>query len=796
MLTLSFIASIIVSALGILQKLGVGPVKTFLNTYYSSIYSSYGYAIPDVNQRITSTLVHYSGLGAYLSFTIIVALVCYIAQKRLKISPLLLAVTFLLDSTALVLTGTIAAWVGLVVGAAVVFILVRRLPKTVIFILVGIVLAVLIFQPFISARLDEQLGAGAAQGLVPSSLAFRIMLWRDIFFPAIGQHLLFGAGPTPAVLDIWPSEESQYLLLLLRGGLLNLFSYFLLIGVAITACWRQIRSKSEDATRLVAIALIAILVAINVMNVSGEYFTYVGGTQTLWTLLAIIVASGQLKTLGASAASKRVVDGNWRAISTYFRRSPGIAPAKAVDRSATESWLARENDSYTLIPNYVGPVLGRVDRYHRRFSWLESLLDWHFVQDSVVVGAGFTIARILGLLFWILLAQFLTPDDFGFVRYSISLATIITIASTASPVSITRFLAANPNDQQARDRYFSNGLVGVAILLALSLLISVPILWLLRALNLGTILCIVGLTGFFSYFAVARGLGNTWKMGLSYLLSNVVQIAAIFVAFSLFGLHTTTFALAIYGLAYLSPVALMLFSSMKVNFRRDLISKNVLLELARFAMPLVVATGIYTIWYSIDVLLIQISNPHVSGSYAAAKTLSQAFILVPSAITMVLMPRVAALRPGSDKSKHYIASAVLAAFLICLVGFVIVDFWGHTLITLIFGGRYSDAYLPLLVLSAGMSIYSVYVILEGFVLGCGRPNLAVKALLVALISSGVTCFWLISWLGTLGASLSFTIGAALGTAVILLNTWRFIRREKQLSKSELSSADLTAVTTI
>ena len=95
-----------------------------------------------------------------------------------------------------------------------------------------------------------------------------------------------------------------------------------------------------------------------------------------------------------------------------------------------------------------------------------------------------------------------------------------------------------------------------------------------------------------------------------------------------------------------------------------------------------------------------------------------------------------------------------------------------------------------------MSIYSVYAVVESFVLGRGQPNLTVKALLVALVGSGVTGFWLTPWLGTLGASLSFTIGAALGTAVMLLNTWRFIRKEKQLSNSELSSASLTAVTTI
>src|SRR6266487_4455444 len=58
-LELSFIASIIVSAIGILEKI-VAPVKTFIQTYYPPVASDY--TIPDFQVRIASTLAHYSGL--------------------------------------------------------------------------------------------------------------------------------------------------------------------------------------------------------------------------------------------------------------------------------------------------------------------------------------------------------------------------------------------------------------------------------------------------------------------------------------------------------------------------------------------------------------------------------------------------------------------------------------------------------------------------------------------------------------------------------------------------------------
>jgi len=341
-LELSFIASIIVSVIGILEKV-MPSVRTFIETYYPPIGPST--IIPDYEVRIASTLQFYNGLASYLDFAIVLALACYVAEKRLRIQPLLLVTTILLSTIALVLTGTFAAWIGLAVGALVVFILFKRLPKLVIVILFGVALAALIFQPFLSARLNQQLGLGAAQGLVPQSLAFRIKLWQEIFLPAIGQHLLFGDGPAPAVLQFWSVEESQYLHLLLRGGLFYLFSYLLLIGVAMITCWRQIKSKSSDARYPVAIALLSILIALSVMNVSNEYFTLAGGAQIIWLLLAVVVASMQFRSEGSSAPVEQIQDNQLRVRNvTLFKRFD--MPPPAVMGDPADSSLARKDSPF------------------------------------------------------------------------------------------------------------------------------------------------------------------------------------------------------------------------------------------------------------------------------------------------------------------------------------------------------------------------------------------------------------------------------------------------------------------
>lgn len=794
-LELSFIVSIIVSVIGILEKL-VGPVRTFIVANYPPISQSA--TVSDTELRIASTLQHFSGLGAYLTFTLILALTCYTVQGKMKISRQLLAATFLFDSIALVLTGTIAAWIGLVVGVAAVFFLIRRIPKTVILVLIGVILAVIIFQPFIADRLNFQFGSGNSQGFIPESLAFRIMLWRQIFLPAIAQKLLFGAGPAPTALNSWPAEESQYFFVLLRGGLPYFLSYLLLLGTAIAVCWRQIKNNDDDASRPVAISLIAIIISISVMNLSGEYFTYVGGTQTIWTLLAIVVASWQLKKLALSATARISADRrnrlNWQKTANDLLGNAGrIAPAYSRNEQRIESFLTKDmywSGSYRLMQSYLAQEMRTPALSNQLLARLKRLLDWRFVKDSIIVGLGSTISRVLGLLFSTILAHFLIPDDFGYVRYAITLAGILTIAASNSPVSISRFLAANLDDEKARDRYFTNGLVGFAIVLVISLLIAVPVLRLMHALDIGTISCIIGLAGFYCYLAIVRGLNSAWKMGLTYVLNNVVLVVVLVVVFEFFKIRSTAVALVIYGLSNLAPLALELFRPMTLRFHHNLISRKTLLELSRFAAPIAISSGAFAIWFGVDLLLVQNFSPHESGSYAAAKTLAQVYIFVPTAITMVLMPRVAAL--DLEKSKRYVVGGAVVALLISLFGFAIIYIGGLRIIAIAFGSSYIDAYFPLVVLSVGMCILSVYMVIEAFVIGHGRPKLTAQALVVAMTSTIVSSFWLVSWLGAIGASLAFTIGAASGLIVMLYNTWLFLNEEKQI-KAKLQSGSTPVV---
>ena len=85
-----------------------------------------------------------------------------------------------------------------------------------------------------------------------------------------------------------------------------------------------------------------------------------------------------------------------------------------------------------------------------------------------------------------------------------------------------------------------------------------------------------------------------------------------------------------------------------------------------------------------------------------------------------------------------------------------------------------------------MCIVSINTVLEGFLIGRGRPKLAAQALVVAMVSITVIGYWLISWKGVIGACFAFTIGAFLSTAVMQYRTWRFLREEKEVTRKQQS----------
>lgn len=658
-LKLSFIASIVVSLIGILENF-VGPVYTFIQTYYPPI--AWANTGPLYGTRITSTMESYVGLASYLTATLIVALACSTVRKGLKIHPLLLSTTLLFDSMALLLTGTFSSFFGLAIGAAVVFLLLRRLPRWIIIALIGVALSVLFFQSFFSARLAFWLGQ-TGQGAFPT-FNYRIMLWKDIFLPAVGQNLLFGAGPAPAALNAWPTEETQYLSLLLRGGLPYFFSYFLLMGAATAICWHRFKNKSDDLVRTVAIAALGIIVAINIMNVSSLYFTYPGITQTLFMLLAIVVASKQLEvqelltTIEQTRENKKRSE--YKTLPEPLKETTGSAAGKRVEVLLTEKRpLYQSLPTVTRLNHHTPPldITRSVTRLRR------------VINNTIISFLGQAVIWASTLALTIAYGHFLGAFKFGELYFAVAFVTLI-----GAPVNsgfgsqAIRDVAQEPGKAAT---YFSNlfliRLVTWLILYALVLLAS----WLLRyspEVRILTAICgfdllFNALASTFAslHYAFERTIfpvaGNIFEKGLVALISILLLKAGA-------GVQAMAVVIAVGSLINGIWQAIWLFRLVGFNFAFDL---ALIRQILRANIPFFISGVLLVGYTSIDTILLSLmTNNTVVGWYGAAQRITDTMSFIPTIVIMSIMyPIFSKLSLASDTALKLAIEKTVNFLLFC-----------------------------------------------------------------------------------------------------------------------------------
>ncbi len=309
-LAATMLTGLLVAIIGIAQAFQLGDVPRLLAQVYPTGEGARALAV----SRITSTLAGWNDLAAYLACCVVTGLTLAASSRsRLLLAAILPACGVCLLGIALAgsfapMLGILAALLALAAatGAR------RGLPR----LLAAVALTVLgtglaiaqapSLQAWVSSRLLWQ--SAGASGLLPTTLVERLGLWPMVLEAAARGPLplLFGSGPTTdhIIRQLGPSwalvryflftervyggatEESQYLLLLLRFGLVGLLAHAVLVVAALRLCLARLRAEAGLA-RMAGRCGLALLAMFSVMGVSNAYFTYSGAAETLWLVLAL-----------------------------------------------------------------------------------------------------------------------------------------------------------------------------------------------------------------------------------------------------------------------------------------------------------------------------------------------------------------------------------------------------------------------------------------------------------------------------------------------------------------------------
>jgi O-antigen/teichoic acid export membrane protein len=733
----AMLAGVIVCGIAALELVNLPGVRSFVEANYPApVLSSF---------RPSSTLGHYSAVGAFGALTYILALA--LATMRLPgFSGWWLTLVMAVSILGVIVSQTWAPLAALPVATLIVVIYGRRIPRELIitaaFGLVGLV----VLWPLISARFDSQQLITVQGFALPESMQTRIRYWNEFIIPALSDHIWLGTGtvipssvPTPLTMFV----DNEYLWAAFRAGIPGVA---LLLGmlISIMAVALGVRSSTDSARRAVGAATLATAVMLILLGATAQYITFAGLSQEIAMLVGVLAG---LTT------------------HVFTRRVPFVVI------SSEPRWIA--------IPGPVEAALVELKKYRPEPG---------LVRSSAVVFAGFATARALGFLFSVAAARILVPLDYGRLTYALAVATIASVFISGAPIGLSRFLARNQKNREVQENYLTNWTAMIALIVVISAVAVTPISYLagLSGWLLVGVLCnLVGVGVLETYREVQRGLDRYAAMMSVYVIANLIQLLGILLLGAL-GVRTPAPFLIVYGLS--SAVALVLVQPvMPINLRwvRGAVSMSRMREIFRFARPLLLQSVFFAVWFGSDLIMVQhLMKPEATGNYGVAKALVNVLILAPTAIGTAVLPHIA--RLGERSIGKYMLAALGLTSLATIPLVSGAALFGSRLVLIMFGSKYPQAAAPLAILAIGMGLYGFYTVMGSIWVGLGRPTVDPVATGLAMVCTVTAGLMLIPRIGLTGAALAFTVGAAVRlTVIVALTVWALSTR--RLRHVELAS---------
>jgi O-antigen/teichoic acid export membrane protein len=197
------------------------------------------------------------------------------------------------------------------------------------------------------------------------------------------------------------------------------------------------------------------------------------------------------------------------------------------------------------------------------------------------------------------------------------------------------------------------------------------------------------------------------------------------------------------------------------NARRAFIA---LRTLAAFGLRAQLSTVLQFFSYRFDLFLLNATaGLGAAGIYSVATLLAESVWYIPSAVGLVLAPRVAAGVEGDDDDVT--AAICRATTLVSVAGAVVIAVLAPLLVWLLFGSVFLPAVVPLWVLLPGVVALGLDKPIASYQLGRGRPQISLYVALLATPITTAAYVLLIPRYGIVGAAAGSTISYVATTAI-------------------------------
>lgn len=408
-------------------------------------------------------------------------------------------------------------------------------------------------------------------------------------------------------------------------------------------------------------------------------------------------------------------------------------------------------------------------------------------RQSVVTITGTVLNGGLGAIFYILLARFLGPTDFGLLTISLTTFVLISdMADIGTNTGLIRFVSSNLGvDNQKAFRFMKLSLeikliTWLVVFLAfffLSPVIAIQIFHKaalilplkLVAFGVGGALLFTfatsSLQAYQKYFiwSIVNILTNFLRLILLlalayYFVLNVDNSLIVYIILPFFGFFVTLFIL---------PARKIVQSKNEFKLSRELFKYNI---------PVAVFSTVAAFSSRLDTYLnaVLLSSKEV-GIYGAANQLVQIMPQLVSALGLVTAPKFASFQSNKQMLTYFKKFQVFV-FGLCLLGILIIPVLTY-IIPLLFGPEYKDATTPFIFLFLAMLIFLFSIpVHHSIIFYFGRPDIFIWVSIGHLMIIGGLGYLMISNYGLIGASITVLTGTIFNFLIPLI--WLQFRLRK------------------
>lgn len=400
---------------------------------------------------------------------------------------------------------------------------------------------------------------------------------------------------------------------------------------------------------------------------------------------------------------------------------------------------------------------------------LETIFKTATFKQSQLTILATLINGALGAFFYILLARFLGPSDFGLLTVSVIALTLIAdIADIGTNTGLIRFVSSNLVRNQGKAyRFLKLSLKIKLIAWVISFLIIIlltpflatqlfhkeELIIPLRLVSLGVGGALLfsfatsSLQSFQKYFlwSTINILTNALRLLLIIILGysiklNVENSLFVYIILPFFGFFLTLFIL---------PTRKIMFSKKEFSLSKELFSYNI---------PVAIFTVIAAFSARLDTFLsASLLSAKEVGIYGAANQLVQVVPQIVGALGVVAAPKFSSFQSISQMILYFKKFQVMVLGLAALGLLAIpISFY---VIPIIYGQEYQQTVLPFIILLLAMLVFLVSVPLHnGIIFYFGRPDIFIWVSIGHLLIIGILGYLMISNYGVLGAAVTVLVG--------------------------------------